>query len=118
MSRQLKINEELAQYIIEQLALSDPISTRSLFGACALCRNEHVFGMVWKGDLYFKVDDENKNDYEIANSHTLGYVSKGEERALKSFWTVPAEVVENREDLRVWAEKAYRAAMKAAKAST
>lgn len=37
--------------------------------------------MVWHGALYFKVDDESRHAYEAAKSHTLGYVSNGEDHA-------------------------------------
>ena len=115
MSRKSKANDEMANYIIDGLASDDPITTRPMFGALALYRNGHVFAMAWEGSLYFKVDETTQTDYEAANSHALEYVSRGEQHSLKSFWEVPADVIEDEETLRKWANKAYEAAMKSAK---
>ena len=115
MSTKSKDNEEMAQFVIEQLAMDDAIVTRPLFGAIALYRNGQVFAMAWKGSLYFKVNEATRKDYEAANSHALGYVSEGVDHSLKSFWEVPADVIEDREALREWAGKACEAATKSAK---
>jgi DNA transformation protein len=115
MPAKSKVDEELAQFAIEQLAMDGPIVTRPLFGAIALYRNGQVFAMAWKGSLYFKVDEATRKDYEAANSHALGYVSEGADHALKSFWEVPADVIEDQDTLRIWARKACEAATKSAK---
>jgi DNA transformation protein len=88
------------------------ITTRPLFGAVALYRNDRVFAMAWEGALYLKVDEESRGDYEAAGSHALGYTTEGEDHALKSYWDVPADVLEDDEKLRAWAEHAYQAALK------
>ena len=112
---QSKRAEALAGHYVDQLASWAHISTRPLFGACGLYREGHVFGMVWQGALYFKVDDESRKLYVAAQSHALEYVSKGEAQALKSYWEVPAEVVEERETLCLWAARAYQVALKGGK---
>lgn len=112
MSRQSEQTKKLADYYVDQLSDWSHTTTRPLFGAVALYRNGHVFAMVWQGALYFKVDDNSRADYEAAHSRTLGYVSEGEEHALKSYWEVPAEVIEDNEKLHAWAERAYQAALK------
>jgi DNA transformation protein len=42
-------------------------------------------------------------------------VSNGEDQTLKSYWEVPADVTEDYEKLQLWAERAYRAALKSEK---
>lgn len=51
-------------------------------------------------------------DYETAGSHPLGYTAEDEEQALKSYWEVPANVIENQDKLHAWAERAYQVALK------
>ena len=115
MPAKSKVDEELALFAIEQLAMDGAIITRPLFGAVALYRNGSVFAMAWKGSLYFKVDEATRKDYEAANSHALGYLSEGVDHSLKSFWEVPADVIEDQEKLRAWARKACQAATKSAR---
>jgi DNA transformation protein len=68
-----------------------------------------------QGALYFNVDDQSRVVYEAAHSQPLGYVSKGEDLALKSYWEVPVDVTEDYEKLQLWAERAYQAALKSEK---
>lgn len=102
-------------YYVDQLSGWAEVTTRPLFGAVALYRSGQVFAMVWHGALYFKVDDESRAEYEDAGSRALGYVSAGEEHALKSYWGVPADVVESKDKLHAWAKRAYQAALKGGK---
>ena len=114
MSKQIVQAQHLADHYVDQLSDWAEITTRPLFGAVALYRNDHVFAMAWKGSLYFKVDEGSKTEYEAANSHALSYVSKGKDQALKSYWEVPADVLEDGDKLHAWAERAYQSALRAA----
>jgi len=115
MSKQSEQARQLVNYYVDQLSGWSHITTRLLFSAVALYRNDHVFAMVWQGALYFKVDDQSRAVYEAAHSQPLGYVSRGEDQALKSYWEVPADVTEDYEKLQLWAERAYQAALKSEK---
>lgn len=112
MTQKSRKAQELADHYVDQLSSWAKITTRPLFGAVGLYRHDHVFAMVWHGGLYFKVDDDSRKHYEAAGSHPLGYVSEGDEHALKSFWEVPADVAEDHKQLQQWAERADRAAVK------
>lgn len=111
MTKQSEQTQKLADHYVDQLSDWAKITTRPLFGAVALYRNQHVFAMAWHGALYFKVDDASRSDYEAAGSRTLGYSTDGEDHALKSYWEVPADVLEDEEKLRDWVERAYQAAL-------
>jgi DNA transformation protein and related proteins len=115
MSKQFQQAKHLAEHYIEQLSDWAKITTRPLFGAAALYRNDHVFAMAWQGSLYFKVNDDSRSEYEAAGSHALGYRTEGEDHALKSYWEVPADVLEDADKLHAWAERAYQAALKTAR---
>ena len=103
---------EQANELAERLAPWASVTTKSLFGAISLYRGDHVFAMVWKGAVYFKVDDDTRKVFEAAGSHELEYQSQGKAQALKSYMEAPAEVMEDDEVLVQWAERAYRAAVK------
>ena len=114
-SKQADDAKGLAYHYVDHLSDWAKITTRPLFGAEALYRKGQVFAMVWDGALYFKVDDHSREEYEAAGSQTLGYVSEGENRALKSYMEVPTDVLEDTDKLHEWAERAYQAALGARK---
>ncbi len=104
---------EMADHYVEALADWAEVTRKPLFGAIALRRNNLVFGMIWKGGLYFKTDEELVQEYDAAHSSKLTYTTnEGKPQALKSYAEVPAEVSEDDEKLRDWAEVAYQAALK------
>lgn len=105
----------LAMHYAGELSGWASVTTRPLFGAIALYRDGLVFAMVWKGSLYFKVDDASRGGYEAAGSHALGYVSGGNDHALKSYQEVPVDVLEDNDTLTEWAQRAWNAALNAAK---
>lgn len=111
MTKQSEQTQKLADHYVDQLSDWAKVTTRPLFGAVALYRDEHVFAMAWHGALYFKVDNSSRGEYEAAGSQPLGYESDGEDHALKSYWEVPADVIENEDKLRDWVERAYQAAL-------
>ncbi len=115
MSKHFEEGKKLADHYVDQLSDWAKITTRPLFGAVALCRGDHVFGMIWNGALYFKADDESQGEYEAAHSHPLEYASKGEERSLKTYWEVPADVLEDDDRLKQWADRAHQASLRAEK---
>lgn len=100
-----------AKDVVERLSTWADVTTRPLFGAIALYRGHLVFAMVWKGAVYFKVDDNTRKDFDAAGSRALEYHSQGKPQALKSYMEAPADVLEDDETLVQWAEKAYRAAI-------
>jgi DNA transformation protein len=106
--------KQLAAHYVDLLADWARVTTRPLFGAVALYRNDLVFAIIWKGGLYFKVDDALRKEYEAAGSRPLGYRSAGKDQALQSYWEVPAEIVEDRDNLYRDAEAAYQAAISSA----
>jgi DNA transformation protein len=112
MSKKSEQTKHLAEHYVDQLSDWAKITTRPLFGAVALYRNDQVFAMAWKGALYFKVDDGSRGQYEAAGSEALGYTTEGEDHALKSYWAVPADVLEDDDKLHAWAERAYQSALK------
>jgi Regulator of competence-specific genes len=107
--------KQLADHYVDLLADWAPVTTRPLFGAIALYRNDHVFAMIWQGGLYFKVDDTLREEYESAGSRPLGYRSAGRDLALQSYWEVPADVLEDGDRLYRDAEAAYQAALSSSK---
>ena len=98
-------DKEFCEYVVYDLLgnMSD-IRFRRMFGAYGLYQAELFFGIIEEGELYLKVDDSNRADYEALESHPFIYMKEGKEASL-SFWSVPADVLEDRVRLEEWVEK-------------
>jgi DNA transformation protein len=115
MTQQSRNTQALADRYVDQRSSWAKVTTRPLSGAVALYRQDHGFAMAWHDGICFQVDDDSRKICEAAGFHALGYLSEGEEDALKSCWEAPADMVEDHEQLQPWAGRAYRAAVKGAK---
>ena len=65
------------------------------------------------GQLYLRVDETNRPDYEAVGS--LPFRPYKNKATVMSYYEVPEEVVEDPDELRIWARKARAAAARAAK---
>jgi DNA transformation protein len=91
--------------VVEQLSRVLPgVRTRRMFGGVGVYSNDMFFALVDDDVLYFKVDDTTRPDFEALG---LGpFRPFGDEGETMQYYQVPAELLENTDDLRTWADKA------------
>ena len=85
------------------------VRARAMFGGHGVYKTDTMFAIIVNDELYFKVGDLNRKDYEKAGSEPFVYGSKGR-RVRMSYWKVPAEAMEDLQVLEEWAEKSMRVA--------
>jgi DNA transformation protein len=96
-----KKSDSFRDYVDEQLG---PGSTfRAMFGGHGIYRGDVFFGIVYKGRLYFKTGPLTRAEY-VARGATP--FKPNARQTLKSYYEVPADVLEDAETLRAWAAKA------------
>src|SRR5690348_12186876 len=98
----MAISEEYLHYVIEQLSGLGRLTWRRMFGGAGLYCGDSFFALIFKDQLYFKVDDRNRAAFEqrgmerfrpYANKPTLSM----------TYNAVPVDVLEDAEQLREWA---------------
>lgn len=100
-------------YIVKDLLRNVPGTTsRAMFGGWALYKNEIIFGIVIASELYFKVDDGNRAEFEKAKSHPFTYTKSDGKSIVMSYWLVPAEFMEDKEMLDALIEKSVAVSRK------
>ena len=71
------------------------ITSRAMFGGHGLYLDGVIFGMIVNDELFFKVDDSNKLDYEKLASQPFTYQGKSGKPYAMSYWQVPVEYLDN-----------------------
>ena len=105
------------EYVLEQLEAFGGVTARRMFGGQGLFKGGLMFALIAEGELFFKVDDSNRPDFEAMKSQPFTYEKKEGKTASLSYWYVPEEIIEDSDDLKEWAMKAYAVAVKARKAA-
>ena len=95
------------EYVLEQLGELGPVTSRAMFGGHGLYLGDQFFAIVHRDRLYFKVDEASRPEYERRGSDQF---RPNERQTLRSYWEVPAEVVEDRELAVEWARDAVACA--------
>jgi DNA transformation protein and related proteins len=98
-------------YVLDQLRDVGGVGARAMFGGFGIYKGGVMFGLIAADELYFKVDDSNRPDYEARKSQPFVYDGKNKPVSM-SYWRVPEDVLESPDDLKSWAMKAYDVALK------
>lgn len=86
------------EYVIEQLEPAGEITHKAMFGGYGIWESGDMFALISSDStLYFKVDDQTRPRYQDAGS---------EQFMTMPYWSVPADLLEDREQLLDWAAEA------------
>jgi len=107
----MSISQEFIEYVCEQLRGLGAVTPKKMFGGAGLYHKGIFFGLIANDILFFKVDDSNKSDY--TQKKCKPFQPKGHDSYVMSYYEVPVDVLEVRDELVLWAEKSYNIAKKA-----
>ena len=105
----MSVSDGYRTYIIEQLAALPALSTRRMFGGIGIYSDALFFALIDDDVLFFKVDDANRDDYVSRGMKAFmpfpGQPSLG-------YFQVPADVIEEAEELTRWARRSVEVAQR------
>ena len=96
------------EFVLDQLRALPEVRTKAMFGAHGLYQNEHFFGILDEGRLFFKTDASSQADYVARGMVPFTHESKGRVVTM-SYHEVPPDVLENPHELVFWARRAIQA---------
>ena len=103
-----------ADYVVKDL-LSEfkGVRARAMFGGHGIFKEDTMFAIIVDDELYYKVGDSNRRDFEKLGSEPFTYKSKGRKKPVTmSYWKLPAEVMDDLQMLSEWTDKAMQVAIK------
>ena len=77
-----------------------------MFGGHGLYQDTIFFAIVHRGRLFFRTDQMTRTEYEARG---MAPFRPGPRQTLKTYWEVPAEVLEDAAEAVRWARKAVAA---------
>ena len=109
----MAVSADYLAYVLEQLARVEAVSSRRMFGGAGLYSHECFFGLIAEDTLYLRVDDANRARF---TARGMGRFRPYADRPGLSmnYYETPADVLENPEELGMWAAESVAAARTAA----
>jgi DNA transformation protein len=105
----MAVSETYLGFVIDQLEGIGRVRSKRMFGGVGLYANELFFGLLANNGLYFKVDDTNRADFEACGMGPFRPFPDKPELEM-GYYEVPADVIDEAEELIAWARKALRVA--------
>jgi DNA transformation protein len=98
-------------FIRELFSQFRPVAMKRLFGGIGLFSEGLIFGLVFDGAVYLKVDETSIPDFEREGSRPFVYTrAKSPGRVGRhslSYWRLPERLYDDPDELAVWAERAF-----------
>jgi DNA transformation protein len=109
----MAVSKAYRDYVLEQLERTGPVTFKSMFGGAGLYADGLFFGLISGQEVfYLKVDDTTRPDYQDRDSQPFAPFG---EKAMMNYFTVPEDVLEDPDELAVWARKAIAVAARTTK---
>jgi DNA transformation protein len=96
--------EFINYFLFDCLWWDDSFSTKAMFSGYWIYKNQKIFAIYWMWELYFKVWKNNLDDYIKYNSRKFEYRKKWKLTWI-SYYTLPEDILEDRNKLDKWIEK-------------
>lgn len=109
---------ELLDHLVDQLTPLGEARGRRMFGGYGVYLDGLIIGLIAFDMFYLKVDDRNRPDFEAAGSTPFSYDTKNGTNTITAYWEVPADVLEDSDQLRAWALKSLAVSRRAGANST
>ena len=106
----MPVSADYRDYVLEQLAGAGRVTPRPMFGGVGLYLDGLFFALIDDDTLYFKADEASRKRYEEAGSRPFCPDPSRPEHAM-GYWQVPAEALEDSEQLALWAREAMGVAL-------
>jgi DNA transformation protein and related proteins len=104
------------EFIRELFAPFGPVTVKRMFGGAGIWSDGLMFGLVFDGAIFLKVDAASIPDFEREGSRAFVYTrakSPGRVgRASLSYWRLPERLYDDADELAVWAARALAIAQR------
>src|SRR5688572_7601398 len=98
-------DQSFKAFVLDQLAALPDIRAKAMFGGHGLYQGQCFFGILMAGRLYFKTNEQTRSEY-LKRSMSPFIYEKARQTTTVRYYEVPPEILEDREQLIVWAREA------------
>ncbi len=102
--------ESFKDYIVQDVLCDlENITAKSMFGGFGIYRNGKIFAIIMTDEkFYLKGETESSQKFYESNGGVQAeYESRNKIMKMK-YWSVPEEILENREEIQNWLQRAFK----------
>ncbi len=110
----MPVSEQFKDHVLDLLAPIDGLAVKRMFGGAGIFRDGLMFALMIDDRLYFKIDEKTKADFAAMHSEAFTYRRGGKTITL-SYFEAPEDLLDDGDEIIIWAGRAWEAARRAAK---
>lgn len=99
-------------HVLDLMQVIGPVYEKRMFGGYGIFLEGLMFAIVSDSTLYLKADNETRDAFLDNGLEAFTYFKQGKACKL-SYFQAPEETLEDLEQMRTWANTAYRVALRA-----
>ena len=104
---------EFVSYVVDLMQSMGPVNAKRMFGGHGIFLDGLMFALIADSTLYLKADKESEKLFKEKGLQAFTYKKRGKEYSM-SYYQAPEEAMEGTDEMNIWANKAYGAALRAA----
>ena len=108
----MKAASEFVENLHEVFVLFGDIEAKRMFGGYGVFHDGLMFALVADDVLYLKSDGDSESSFRELGLERFVYEKEGTKIRM-SCWSAPDEIFDDPEQAKVWADRAYGAALRA-----
>ena len=100
-------SESFQDFIRDQLAAFGPVTIRNMFDSAGIYADGVMFAILTDDTLYLKANETTVPAFEAEGMAPFTYTRDGRAPVAMSYWEVPLRLLEEPEELAIWAREAH-----------
>lgn len=101
------------QFLEDLLSEFGPVSIRNMFGGAGVYADGVMFAILVDDTLYLKADEVSARSFAAEGTSPFTYRPKGRAPVAMAYWEVPERLLDDPDELAVWARRAHAIAVAA-----
>jgi DNA transformation protein len=106
----MAVSQTYRDYVADQLAGLGELVIKRMFGGVGLWADGVMFGVVDEDAVFLRVDDETRPEFVARKMPALRPVKSDPKKVSQNYYQLPGDVLDDSEEMVVWAKRAMRAA--------
>ena len=107
----MPVSAEFRDYVTDLFAPLGEVKIKLMFGGAGVYFKDQMFALLADERIYLKANDETRKAFEAEGSKPFMFENKNGEILAMSYLEVPARLLDNADELAIWARRAYEVAI-------
>jgi DNA transformation protein len=106
----MAVSESYRDYVADQLVGIRDLVIKRMFGGVGLWAGGAMFGVIDDDTVFLRVDDTTRPEFVARDMPAFRPLKRDPKKVSENYYQLPGEVLEDADELLVWAKRAIDAA--------